>query len=53
MEYIMSESKIKILIFNIKLQLARLLSRGAEKGIYYVNGPDTLPPPLSKEKEAE
>ena len=49
----MSESKIKILIFNIKLQLARLLSRGAEKGIYYVNGPDTLPPPLSKEKEAE
>ena len=38
--------------FKIKLLLAKILSRGAEKGVYYVNGPDTLPPPLSKEDEA-
>ncbi len=36
-----------------KLFIAKIRSRGAENGVYYVNGPDTLPPPLSKEKEAE
>ena len=49
----MSKNKLKILYFNIKLLIARVLSRGAERGIYYVNGPDVLPPPLSKEEEAE
>ena len=49
----MSQNKLKILYFNIKLLVARVLSRGAERGIYYVNGPDVLPPPLSKEEEAE
>ena len=49
----MSKNKVKIVLFNIKLLFARILSRGAEKGIYYVNGPDTLPAPLSKEEEAE
>ncbi len=49
----MSKNRIKIFIFNIKLLFARISSRGAEKGIYYVNGPDVLPPPLSKEEEAE
>lgn len=43
----------KKLIFRIKLTIAKILARGAEKGIYYVNGPDTLPPPLSKEDEAK
>ena len=38
--------------FEIKLLFAKILSRGAEKGVYYVNGPDVLPPPLSKEDEA-
>ena len=41
------------MIFRIKLTIAKILARGAEKGIYYVNGPDTLPPPLSKEDEAK
>ena len=49
----MTKKKTKSLIFKIKLLFARLLSRGAEKGVYYVNGPDVLPPPLSKEEEAE
>ena len=49
----MTKKKVTPLIFQIKLLFARLLSRGAEKGIYYVNGPDMLPPPLSKEEEAE
>lgn len=49
----MSKNKIKVLLFNMKLLIARVLVRGAEKGVYYVNGPDVLPPPLSKEEEAE
>ena len=40
-------------IFKIRLLIAKILSRGAEKGVYYVNGPDTLPPPLSREQEAK
>ena len=43
---------IKKFIFNTKLLIAKILSRGAVKGVYYVNGPDVLPPPLSKEDEA-
>ncbi|MGI6202209.1 MAG: RNA polymerase sporulation sigma factor SigE [Eubacteriales bacterium] len=40
-------------IFKMLLDraLKLLLSRGGE--IYYINGPDTLPPPLSQEEEAE
>lgn len=36
-----------------KLLIAKILSRGAQRGVYYVNGPDTLPPPLSREDEAK
>lgn len=43
---------IKKFIFETKLLIAKILSRGAIKGVYYVNGPDVLPPPLSKEDEA-
>lgn len=39
-------------IMSLKLFWARIISRGSENGIYYVNGPDVLPPPLSKEEEA-
>lgn len=38
---------------DLKLFLARMLARGAENEVHYVNGPDVLPPPLSKEEEAE
>ncbi len=44
---------IKSIILNLKIWWGRLLSRGAERGVYYVNGPDMLPPPLTKEEEAE
>ncbi len=40
-------------ISECKILIARLLARGAENGVYYVNGPDVLPAPLSKEEEAE
>lgn len=40
------------IIFKIRVIGARIMSRGAENGVYYVNGPDVLPPPLSKEEEA-
>lgn len=43
----------KKLIFKTKLIFAKILCRGAEKGVYYVNGPDTLPPPLTREDEAK
>ena len=35
----------------LKRVVLRLLGRA--QGVYYVNGPDVLPPPLSKEREAE
>ncbi len=37
-------------ITRFRLWLAKRLHRGS---IFYINGPDTLPPPLSKEVEAE
>ena len=39
------------LFYRIKIKILSLFSKN--KGIYYINGPDLLPPPLSKEKEAE
>ena len=39
------------LFYRLKLKILSLFSKN--KGIYYINGPDLLPPPLSKEKEAE
>lgn len=42
------------LLMRARMVLARLLSKfGFGQGIYYVNGPDTLPPPLSTEEENE
>lgn len=42
------------LLLRARMVLARLLAKfGFGKGIYYVNGPDTLPPPLSMEEENE
>ncbi|MBO4978892.1 MAG: sigma-70 family RNA polymerase sigma factor [Clostridia bacterium] len=38
------------LLFKIRLFLARLFGRPG--GVYYVNGPDLLPPPLTREEEA-
>lgn len=41
-----------IIITRARLIFARLLLKlGFRQGIYYVNGPDTLPPPLTVEEE--
>ena len=43
----------RLLLFSFKIFISRVLARGAENEVNYVNGPDVLPPPLSKEEEAE
>jgi len=40
--------KIAILLQNVKNLLFK-----KENGVYYINGPETLPPPLESEEEAE
>ena len=38
---------------KLKAMIAKLLFRSSKnEGIYYINGPDLLPPPLSREEEA-
>ena len=41
---------LKQLTENLLLKIRRLFVK-KENGIYYINGPETLPPPLSKEEE--
>lgn len=36
---------------KIKLFLLRIQNRLFKKNCYYINGPETLPPPLTKEEE--
>ena len=40
---------------NILKTVISILRRliGRKNGVFYINGPDTLPPPLSPEEEAE
>lgn len=45
----MENKKIMSTLFKL---LAKLFGKSAD-GVYYINGPQTLPPPLSKEEEAE
>ena len=49
--------KIKINIncgkFNIREYMANLFARFRRRSIYYINGPETLPPPLSREEESD
>ena len=44
---------LKRMKMNWNILIAKILARGAQNSVYYVNGPDMLPPPLSKEEEAE
>lgn len=44
--------KNKLNIWQILKKVARALAKG-EGNDFYINGPDTLPPPLSPEEEAE
>ncbi len=44
----------RAVIAAVKAKLALLRAMGlAESNVHYINGPDTLPPPLSREEEAE
>ena len=47
--------KRKITLFkSIRSYIQALIARLTKKrGVYYINGPDLLPPPLSREEEAE
>lgn len=42
---------MKKIIYKLRLFLAKLLTKLYPRGIYYVSGPETLPPPLSREEE--
>lgn len=45
---------MKILVLvqtKIRALLARWLTKNSSQGCYYINGPETLPPPLTKEEE--
>ena len=46
-----TEMKATEILFKIRLLLSRLAARLFPRGIYYVSGPETLPPPLSREEE--
>ena len=47
--------KIIINIFTLGVyeRIAKFFSRLRKGGVYYINGPETLPPPLSREEENE
>ena len=42
---------MKKLILKLKAFISLIFQK--EEGLYYINGPETLPPPLTKEEEAE
>ncbi len=42
---------VKIKVINLLKKLKKI--KNADGGVYYINGPDSLPPPLSQEEEAE
>ena len=47
-------TKFQLFIFTLKQKISRFFFPHKEsKGIFYINGPDLLPPPLSREEEAE
>lgn len=46
--------KFQLIIFALGQKFASLFhSDKRDKGIFYINGPDLLPPPLTREEEAE
>ncbi|MGN0487467.1 MAG: RNA polymerase sporulation sigma factor SigE [Acutalibacteraceae bacterium] len=45
--------KLKKLFLTVKAKLEKFFTFGVEDEIYYVNGSESLPPPLTKEKEEE
>ncbi|MDD6011763.1 MAG: sigma factor, partial [Oscillospiraceae bacterium] len=45
--------KLKKLFLTVKAKLEKFFTFGFEDEIFYVNGSESLPPPLTKEKEEE
>ena len=44
--------KIKSIIFSVREKILRILGLFGKKGeVFYINGPEVLPPPLSREEE--
>ncbi len=47
-------TKIQVFVFKLKQKIAKIFSKSSKnKGVFYINGPDLLPPPLTREEEAE
>lgn len=44
---------MRTILFKIRLFFARIYLRLFRRGVYYVTGTELLPPPMSKEEEAE
>ena len=46
--------RIEAIIVRIRAKLFEIIARFCKKGhIFYINGPEVLPPPLSREEENE
>ena len=44
--------KIKLMIINLRDKILKMFGRFIKKGsVFYINGPEVLPPPLSREEE--
>lgn len=43
--------KFRELLIRMRLALSRLAAKLYPRGVYYVSGPETLPPPLTREEE--
>ncbi len=47
-------TKFQVFIFTLRQKVSKIFTRSSKtKGIFYINGPDLLPPPLTREEEAE
>ena len=46
-------TKFQLLILTVRQRIANFLKKKKATGIYYINGPDLLPPPLTREEESE
>ena len=45
---------VKDIVFTVRQKILRALTSARKsRGIFYINGPETLPPPLSREEENE
>ena len=43
--------RIKLMFIGMRRRIVLLFCRRRRRGVFYINGPDTLPPPLEKDEE--